>query len=262
MTIKSDSLVIISHFQVTFKDPEAAMRACQNPSPIIDGRRANCNLASLGATKTRPPNPQHGAGRFRPAPGLMAPPGYGSSSTYIQQPTGQYSIPYSAYGYTGYSQDSIYPLNYYSVYGGQQFSPYYTTGASSVTPGMFHSFFPYYAQYAQNSQAHGFGVQYPQMVQYPYLPQQYSSTGILSLPSSMPMAATTAGLAATITITAAAAPATAPATTTTTATTKTTTPPLPPATATATTTTTTGVVGTGPGPSQASGTPTEKTPSS
>jgi hypothetical protein len=36
------------------------MRACQNPSPVIDGRRANCNLASLGAQKTRSPTPQHG----------------------------------------------------------------------------------------------------------------------------------------------------------------------------------------------------------
>ncbi|XVF33084.1 hypothetical protein REPUB_Repub17cG0137700 [Reevesia pubescens] len=260
---------------VTFKDPEAALRACQNPSPIIDGRRANCNLASLGAQKTRPPIPQHGAGRFRPAPGLMAPPGYhGSSSTYIQQPSGQYSMPYSAYGYTGYSQDSIYPLNYYSLYGGQQFSPYYSTG-TSVTPGMFHNFYPFYAQYAQNSQAHGFGVQYPQMVQYPYLPQQYSSTGILSLPSSMPMATTTAGIAATTTETAAAATTTMSSTASmktmttmsstasmkTTTTMETTTPlktaPLPPAT-----TATTGVVGTGPGPSQTSGTPTEKKPSS
>ncbi|PPD88781.1 hypothetical protein GOBAR_DD14280 [Gossypium barbadense] len=209
---------------VTFKDPDAAMRACQNPSPTIDGRRANCNLASLGA------------GRFRPAPGLMASPVYhGSSSTFIQQPNSQYSIPYSAYGYTGYSQDSIYPLmkfngiacmnpnwlslngishltcilllliasfisfhhprsllgyfqNYYSLYGGQQFSPYYTAGAS-MTPGVFHNFYPFYAQYAQNSQAHGFGVQYPQMLQYPYLPQQ----GILSLPSSMPSATTPTG---------------------------------------------------------------------
>lgn len=43
-----------------------------------------------------------GAGRFRPAhgPGLTALPSYhGSSSAHIQQPTGQYSIPYSAYGW-------------------------------------------------------------------------------------------------------------------------------------------------------------------
>ncbi|KAB2003136.1 hypothetical protein ES319_D11G110600v1 [Gossypium barbadense] len=185
------------------------MRACQNPAPIIDGKRANCNLASLGAQKTPPMISQQGAGRFRPAhgPGLTAPPSYhGSSSAYIQQPACQYSIPYSAYGYTGFSQEGIYPLNYYSLYGGQQISPYYTSGAS-ITPGMFHNFFPLYAQ---NNQAHGFGVQYPQIVQYPYLPQQYSSTINLSLPSSMPMAATTTETAAT-----AATTSTPPSTTTT-----------------------------------------------
>ncbi|KAK5783654.1 hypothetical protein PVK06_038167 [Gossypium arboreum] len=181
-----------------------------NPAPIIDGKRANCNLASLGAQKTPPMISQQGARRFRPAPGpgLTAPPSYhGSSSAYIQQPTCQYSIPYSAYGYNGFSQEGIYPLNYYSLYGGQQISPYYTSGAS-ITPGMFHNFFPLYAQ---NNQAHGFGVQYPQIVQYPYLPQQYSSMIInLSLPSSMPMAATT-----TETVATAATTSTPPSTTTT-----------------------------------------------
>lgn len=38
---------------MTFRDPEAARRACADPTPIIDGRRANCNLASLG--RPRPP---------------------------------------------------------------------------------------------------------------------------------------------------------------------------------------------------------------
>lgn len=36
---------------MTFQEPESARRACLDPAPIIDGRRANCNLASLG----RPP---------------------------------------------------------------------------------------------------------------------------------------------------------------------------------------------------------------
>lgn len=40
---------------MTFRDPEAARRACADPSPVIDGRRANCNLASLG--RPRPPLP-------------------------------------------------------------------------------------------------------------------------------------------------------------------------------------------------------------
>uniref|UniRef100_A0A6N2LP63 RRM domain-containing protein n=1 Tax=Salix viminalis TaxID=40686 RepID=A0A6N2LP63_SALVM len=229
---------------VTFKDPDAAMRACQNPSPVIDGRRANCNLASLGAQKSRPPIPQHGpflssmssflflpsTGRFRPVHGLVAPPAYpGSAAPYTHQPTGQYSFPYSAYGYTGYSQDAMYPLGYYGVYGGQQYSPYYTTGGASGTPGMLqHNF---YTPYAQSSQAHGFGIQYPQMVQYPYLPQQLGSTGILSLPSSVAMATTAAG-AATMTMTS--------------------------STTAAAPTANTGVAGAGPGALQSSGTPTEQ----
>ncbi|KAJ8760244.1 hypothetical protein K2173_011656 [Erythroxylum novogranatense] len=36
---------------VTFKYPEAAKKACDDPTPIINGRRANCNLASLGARR-------------------------------------------------------------------------------------------------------------------------------------------------------------------------------------------------------------------
>ena len=40
---------------MTFRDPEAARRACVDATPIIDGRRANCNLASLG----RPRLPMH-----------------------------------------------------------------------------------------------------------------------------------------------------------------------------------------------------------
>ncbi|KAK6919903.1 RNA recognition motif domain [Dillenia turbinata] len=174
---------------VTFRDPESARRACQNPSPIIDGRRANCNLASLGAHKTRPPPPYHGTERFRPATGLMVPPPYhGSSSTYFHQHSGQYTLPYSAYGYTSYSQEAIYPMNYYSIYGCQQISPYYATSASGPH-GVYYNFHPFYTQYAQSSQARGFGVQFPQMLPYPS-PQQYGTMGILSLPTSIPPATT------------------------------------------------------------------------
>ncbi|KAJ0465670.1 putative RNA recognition motif domain, nucleotide-binding alpha-beta plait domain superfamily [Helianthus annuus] len=47
---------------VTFKEPESAKKACEDPTPIINGRRANCNLASLGARRQRtltvvPPSP-------------------------------------------------------------------------------------------------------------------------------------------------------------------------------------------------------------
>ncbi|KAH9624879.1 hypothetical protein KSS87_020279 [Heliosperma pusillum] len=85
---------------VTFKEPEAAFRACQNPTPVIDGRRANCNLASFGVQKNQPPTPQHVAtrGRYRPSPGLMTAPTYPGSSSYFHQPSNQPPFPYSPYG--------------------------------------------------------------------------------------------------------------------------------------------------------------------
>lgn len=41
--------------QVTFGDPESAKRACADPNPVIDGRRANCNIASLRRPHPSPP---------------------------------------------------------------------------------------------------------------------------------------------------------------------------------------------------------------
>lgn len=43
------------YLQVTFRDPESARRACADPNPMIDGRRANCNIASLGRPRPSPP---------------------------------------------------------------------------------------------------------------------------------------------------------------------------------------------------------------
>uniref|UniRef100_A0A0D9VK59 RRM domain-containing protein n=1 Tax=Leersia perrieri TaxID=77586 RepID=A0A0D9VK59_9ORYZ len=40
---------------VTFRDPESARKACEDPTPVIDGRRANCNLASLGRAQPAVP---------------------------------------------------------------------------------------------------------------------------------------------------------------------------------------------------------------
>ncbi|KAJ8766081.1 hypothetical protein K2173_020597 [Erythroxylum novogranatense] len=61
---------------VTFKDVEAAKKACEDATPIINGRRANCNLASLGARRPRSvtatPPPQQ-ASTVRPSSTLQAP---------------------------------------------------------------------------------------------------------------------------------------------------------------------------------------------
>ncbi|KAG6776716.1 hypothetical protein POTOM_020244 [Populus tomentosa] len=81
---------------VTFREPEAARRACADPTPIIDGRRANCNLASLG--RPRPPLPY---GRPRPAAPYI---------TSVQTPRGTYV---GSFGYQqpvsyGYQQGLMY----------------------------------------------------------------------------------------------------------------------------------------------------------
>lgn len=46
--------------QVTFKEAAAAVKSCVDPAPVIDGRRANCNLASIGAKRSQPTTPRHG----------------------------------------------------------------------------------------------------------------------------------------------------------------------------------------------------------
>lgn len=47
----NDSVITycIVDLQVTMSDRAAAERACKDPNPIIDGRKANVNLAYLGA---------------------------------------------------------------------------------------------------------------------------------------------------------------------------------------------------------------------
>uniref|UniRef100_A0A0D9WND3 RRM domain-containing protein n=1 Tax=Leersia perrieri TaxID=77586 RepID=A0A0D9WND3_9ORYZ len=70
---------------VTFREPEAARRAVQEPNPMIAGRRANCNIASLG-----PPRPaQPPRGRASPGPGALfqAPPPALQGPPYIARGT-------------------------------------------------------------------------------------------------------------------------------------------------------------------------------
>ncbi|CAI9775488.1 unnamed protein product [Fraxinus pennsylvanica] len=108
---------------VTFWDPESARRACADPTPIIDGRRANCNLASLGR-----PRPALPYGRFRsPAPylgGLQAARGAYIGNFGYQQPVTygyQQGLVYSPYGYAAYSPEYAYPRGVYNPYGSQQY---------------------------------------------------------------------------------------------------------------------------------------------
>ncbi|XP_028777406.1 RNA-binding protein 38-like [Neltuma alba] len=105
---------------VTFKDPDSAIRACQNPYPLIDARRANCNLAALGARKFNPSTA--GAEKFNPSSWAMVPIPFQGTSSYYNQHIPHYTFPFPPpYRYPGYPpSQEIYAMNYYNVYGGQQ----------------------------------------------------------------------------------------------------------------------------------------------
>ncbi|KAJ7967010.1 RNA-binding protein like [Quillaja saponaria] len=112
---------------VTFREPEAARRACADPTPVIDGRRANCNLASLG--RPRPPLPY---GRLRPATPFIGNVqstrgAYVGGFGYQQPPSYSYQqgLAYPHYGYTTYGPEFVYQQGMYNPYMGQQYLQIY-----------------------------------------------------------------------------------------------------------------------------------------
>ncbi|KAL6279108.1 hypothetical protein ACE6H2_015989 [Prunus campanulata] len=112
---------------VTFREPEAAARACADPTPIIDGRRANCNLASL-----RRPRPTMHYGRPRPAApyigSMQATRGAYIGGYGYQQPVPynyQQGLMYPNYGYATYGPEYTYSQGVYNHYAGQQYLQMY-----------------------------------------------------------------------------------------------------------------------------------------
>ncbi|KAH9616719.1 hypothetical protein KSS87_006057, partial [Heliosperma pusillum] len=108
---------------VTFRDPEAARRACADPTPVIDGRRANCNLASLGR-----PRPFVPLGRLRPVnPYIGSPRASMGGVNYQQQVPYNYQQGYmhSLYGFPPYGPEYAYTQGLYNSYAGQQYLQLY-----------------------------------------------------------------------------------------------------------------------------------------
>ncbi|WOL17173.1 hypothetical protein Cni_G25962 [Canna indica] len=112
---------------VTFRDPESARRACEDPTPVIDGRRANCNLASLG--RPRP----FLSFVARPRPGYIGGVPV-QRGPYVGSPAHQQSVPISyheglpyppPYSYNLYGPEYVYPQNVYNPYMGHQFLQVY-----------------------------------------------------------------------------------------------------------------------------------------
>ncbi|KAM5575660.1 hypothetical protein ABKV19_014559 [Rosa sericea] len=91
---------------VTFRDAESARRACANPNPVIDGRRANCNIASLGRPRPSPPRGRNQGTSPYQGNAPQAAPSYGGVPP-LPPPLPQAPAPiiYPSYSYPTYSPD-------------------------------------------------------------------------------------------------------------------------------------------------------------
>lgn len=158
---------------VTFRDREAAKRACADPSPVIDGRRANCNLASLGASRSRPSPPQH-SNRFRPSAHFQGGsqagvPAYNGGLAFPQPGPYPYQqgYPYSPFGFPAYPPDFNFAQGYYNPYAAPQFPQLYAGPAATMYP---------HAQVTQGTSGYPAS---PGYMQGPHI-VQYSSAGLVA----------------------------------------------------------------------------------
>ncbi|KAG6539138.1 hypothetical protein ZIOFF_004296 [Zingiber officinale] len=127
-TGRSKGYGFVSIAWVTFRDPESAKRACVDPTPVIDGRRANCNLASLGrphstlpfGVRPRPVVPYIGGVPVQQVPFV------GSPTHQVPVPFSyQHGFPYPQYSYNPYGPEYLYPQTVYNPYTGHHYLQVY-----------------------------------------------------------------------------------------------------------------------------------------
>ncbi|XP_062163231.1 uncharacterized protein LOC133870183 [Alnus glutinosa] len=125
---------------VTFRDPESARRACAEPNPVIDGRRANCNIASFGRPRPSPPR-----GRTQGGTSYQggSPSSYSGVVATSPAPPPPPPVIYPPYGYPTYSPDYGYQQALYNpqVQQPQYYQPLYGTSPSTMGS-------PYYYGYS------------------------------------------------------------------------------------------------------------------
>ncbi|KAL0695154.1 hypothetical protein Bca4012_062334 [Brassica carinata] len=118
---------------VTFREPDSATRAVADPNPVIDGRKANCNIASFG--RPRPSTPRgrgQGGSPSQYQGGGQS--GYTGMAAPLQQ-AATAQLMYPPYGYALYNTQ-LQQAQYYQqqMYGGGATSP----SSSNIMPS------PYY----------------------------------------------------------------------------------------------------------------------
>ncbi|KAK4413463.1 putative RNA-binding protein ARP1 [Sesamum alatum] len=182
---------------VTFREADAAMRACVDATPVIDGRRANCNLASLGVQRSKPSTPKHGGGgggggrnvrvigggfHQGGGGGFQAAAAAGGFASAFPHYSIQQGIPYNLYaGYSPYSPEYAYPTSYYGLYGGGSAQyPLYGTGSTSGLLSGTAAAAAYYPYLNLSSEGTGGAAAYSASqgyagIQYPHHLFQYSA---------------------------------------------------------------------------------------
>ncbi|XP_044420982.1 probable RNA-binding protein ARP1 [Triticum aestivum] len=165
---------------VTFRDPESAQQAVQNPNPMIAGRRANCNIASMGPPR---PSPQRGRAPRGPDQQHSGPEPYMGGRMHHQQqqmPTPPHAMFYnpSPYGYW-YPPDYQYQQAFYNQMQ-QNYSQQYGQTSPSTSP------YPYmgYMTSGQNPRA-GFSPLQQQAARPPFF-QQPAEGSFQAAPSLPP----------------------------------------------------------------------------
>ncbi|XP_042439075.1 RNA-binding protein 24-B-like isoform X1 [Zingiber officinale] len=207
---------------VTFREPESAMRACIDPAPVIDGRRANCNLASLGVQRSKPTTPLHGGGggsrNFRVMKSFQGGTGAAFASPAAATFPPHYAIhhqgqlPYYVYGFSPYSSEYNYHAtsdyqSYYNMYGGAAAAQYPLYGGAGAAAAAAAGYYPY-IQFGQGgggggggaaayAQGQGYGMQFPQMFHYSAVTAQlYGGVPISLAPSPTAQAGMTMAVTA------------------------------------------------------------------
>ncbi|KQK01832.1 probable RNA-binding protein ARP1 [Brachypodium distachyon] len=135
---------------VTFRDPESARQAVQNPNPVIAGRRANCNIASMGPPRPSPqrsgraPRGAHFQDQQPPAPPPYSYMGGRIQSQQQQQMATQHHAmfyPSQQYGYW-YPPDYPYQQALYNSQVQQYFSHMYGQTSPSTSPYPYMGYMP------------------------------------------------------------------------------------------------------------------------
>ncbi|KAJ6851064.1 putative RNA-binding protein ARP1 [Iris pallida] len=147
---------------VTFSEPDSARRSVAEPNPIIDGRRANCNIASLGRPRPSLPRGRNQVGSIHQGPPQATGPQYSRLPAQMPPPHPPVVYP-TPYGYMAYPSDYAYQQG---VYNPQMASHYYNQmyGPSSSHVGPQAYPYPYMGYTLQNPRA---GFQSPMQAHRP-----------------------------------------------------------------------------------------------